>query len=184
VDLNTGTITLEEEQTKNEEPRVLPLPSQVLSALNDVEPKQGKVFDGSNLRKEWEIACATVGLGTRVLRESEGYERNDRKKPRTVRHKWHEYRGLRLHDLRRSAVRNLVRAGVSQKVAMDISGHKTTNVFQRYNITSPKDVLAAMRLVEVAAAKALPQVSAKLVQKRQPKSVKTLQVTQSKGTGA
>jgi hypothetical protein len=69
---------------------------------------------------------------------------------------WHKYTGLRLHDMRRSAVRNLVRAGVSQKVAMDISGHKTVDVFLRYNITSTTDVLAAMRQVEVAAAKALP----------------------------
>ncbi|HUC30026.1 MAG TPA: site-specific integrase [Candidatus Acidoferrum sp.] len=183
VDLNAGTITVEEEQAKNEEPRVLPLPSEVLATLRDREHKQGRVFDGTNLRTEWEIACAAVGLGTRTLKQTE-HERKDRKKPRTVSYKWHEYRGLRLHDLRRSAVRNLIRAGVSQKVAMDISGHKTTNVFQRYNITSPKDVLAAMRLVEVAAAKALPPVSAKSVQKRQPKSIKTLQVVKSKGTGA
>jgi hypothetical protein len=44
----------------------------------------------------------------------------------------------------------------SKKFAIDISGHKTADVFLRYNITSTTDVLAAMRQIEVAAARALP----------------------------
>lgn len=55
--------------------------------------------------------------------------------------------GLRLHDLRRSAVRNLIRAGVPQTVAMAISGHETEAMFRRYNITSEEDLRDAARRV-------------------------------------
>jgi hypothetical protein len=145
VDFKAGLVRLEGDQTKNSEPRFVPMPSVLVDMLREIEPKAGPVFSGKNLRTEWEIACAACGLGTRELAEGKRMVRSDRKKPRHVRNAWHRYNGLIVHDLRRSAIRNLINAGVPEKVAMQISGHKTRSVFDRYHIVSVGDVTAAMR---------------------------------------
>jgi integrase len=149
VDLRNPIIRLEEEQTKTDEARYVPLPSVLVNMLEEIEPKEGPVFSGVNLSKEWRKACAAAGLGRIIEVPGKPYDP--------------QYKGLTIHDLRRSAVRNLVNAGVPERVAMKISGHKTRSVFDRYHIVSTDDVSSAMQRLESATAQ--PAVSAKLVQK-------------------
>ena len=92
-------------------------PDALIAMLEALEQKSGTVFDGTNLRKTWHKACVAAGLGT--LTEVEG-----KPDPR--------YTGLIIHDLRRLAISNLMKAGTREKVAMMISGHKTRDVFDRF----------------------------------------------------
>ena len=70
-------------------------------------------------RKAWANACKNVGVS-----------------------------GLLFHDLRRTAVRNMIRAGIDKTVAKKISGHRTDAVFDRYNITSDEDLREAQGKLE------------------------------------
>jgi integrase len=115
VDLEGAMIRLEGEQTKTSEARIVPLPDVLVDALKKRKKKEGLVFDDTNLREQW--TKATVAA---------------------------EMPGLLVHDLRRSAIRNLIAAGVPEKVAMSISGHKTRAVFDRYHIVDAADVVNAM----------------------------------------
>jgi integrase len=135
VDLTRRQITLQGEQTKSSEPRILPLPDQLVELLKAAPNKKGRVFYQGEFRRSWMNACCRAGLGTRT-KTKKG---------------WYEYHGLIVHDLRRSAVRNLREAGVQESVIMRISGHKTRTIFDRYSIVSTEDLQRAMQRVQAVA---------------------------------
>jgi hypothetical protein len=68
-----------------------------------------------------------------------------------------KYSGLIIHDTRRTAARNFRRAGVAEKVIMEIGGWKTRSVFERYNIVDQADVREALRKLEQQRAEAAPE---------------------------
>ena len=143
VNLDRRLIRLESEQTKGDTAREVPLPSILVMMLKDIEPKTGRVFDTTNLRKEWMKACAACGLGTIIAVPGRKYD------PR--------YKGLNLHDFRRSAARNLINAGVMETSIMKICGWKTRSVFDRYAVASTADLTAAMSLWETSSEHLLSQ---------------------------
>ena len=100
-----------------------------LQGLLSAPPSYTKHIKG--FKRAWQTACDAVGLGEKEKREGKAV-----------------YRGLLFHDLRRSAVRNLIRSGVPERVAMAISGHKTRSIFDRYNITSESDLEQAARSLD------------------------------------
>jgi integrase len=115
VDLDGANITLLEGETKNDEGRVLPLVPELVKLLTRMPSREGRVFPTKRaMQQAFPTACAAAKI-----------------------------EGLLVHDLRRSAVRELRHAGIAEGVAMKISGHRDRSVFERYNVVSHDDVLDA-----------------------------------------
>lgn len=135
IDRAHGLITPPPAQSKNGEPRDLPL-SPALSAL---------------IEKRWQARLVSGPSGPRVCERA--FHR-DGEPVRDFRSAWQKAvqaigkPRLLFHDLRRAALTNLVRSGVGEQVAMRISGHRTPSVFRRYRIVSTDDVLAALTRAE------------------------------------
>jgi hypothetical protein len=84
------------------------------------------------------------------------------------------------HDFRRTAVRNLVRAGIPERVAMTMTGHKTRSVSERYNIVSPGDLREAALKLDLLNGHNFGHNSAKTAASSAPQSS---QVVESVGAG-
>lgn len=137
IDLVAGTLRLAPGSTKNRDGRLVYLTAELKAGIADqlvrvraLERTIGEItpylfphlsgpYRGQRIkgfRKMWAKACREAGCA-----------------------------GMLVHDLRRTAVRNMVNAGVSERVAMMITGHKTRMVFDRYHIVSPDDLREATR---------------------------------------
>jgi integrase len=130
VDFEARTVRLEVGETKNDQGRIIFMDDEteemLLRRWRDRKRPLPWVFLNAKgtervkrFRKAWVSACKKAGFVGRLF-----------------------------HDLRRTAVRNMVRARVPERVAMAISGHKTRSMFDRYNIVSEADLQLAARQLQ------------------------------------
>jgi integrase len=138
-----GEIRVDPETTKNRAGRVFPMTNDLRALLKSRYAEHQRLRLGGQLvpwvffrmvaqgrrgpkeprpvrafNKAWAAACVAAGCPGRIP-----------------------------HDLRRTAVRNMIRRGVPERVAMQLAGHKTRSVFDRYNIVSPGDLRTAAALL-------------------------------------
>jgi len=128
LDLRAGTVRLDPGSTKNDEGRVVYLPPELITLCTAQEARVKALEKQLGQIIRWLFPHLTGRLmGTRKV--------DFRRAGRTAcrRAGVTRYR----HDFRRTAVRNMVNNGISEKVAMTITGHKTRSIFDRYNIVSP-----------------------------------------------
>src|SRR5208282_5278651 len=121
-------IRLKATNSKNKHGRELPLVGELKEVIAHARASRTldcpTVFsrDGKPIKSfvaAWRTACKDAGLGA-----------------------------VRVHDLRRSAARNLIRAGVPENIAMHFTGHKTSSVFRRYDIVTADDLAQASSRLE------------------------------------
>jgi len=130
VDFSGRIVTLDPGTTKNKDGRLFPFTADLLALLDEQKSKREGLlcpwvftYKGGQFKsykRAWKTACRKAGLP-----------------------------GMIPHDFRRTAVRNLVRAGVPERVAMQMTGHKTRSVFDRYHIVSQGDLFDAARRVDL-----------------------------------
>jgi integrase len=134
VDFGAGTVRLEVRTTKNKHGSTFAMTPDLCALLEGQPAAVPRASHGSSriagqltrFDKSWRTACLNAGLDTLVS-----------VKPRKI------VTPRLPHDFRRTAVRNLTRAGVAESIAMKMTGHKTRSVFDRYDIVSARDLREA-----------------------------------------
>jgi integrase len=124
VDLRQGTVRFDRGETKNDEARSVYLDDELMRDMVNLFETKGScpfVFHHGGkpilkFEKAWNAACERAEVPDKLF-----------------------------HDFRRTAVRNMVRSGIPERVAMMISGHKTRSVFDRYNIVNDSDLKEASK---------------------------------------
>ncbi|MBI4528135.1 MAG: tyrosine-type recombinase/integrase [Deltaproteobacteria bacterium] len=133
VDLNARTVRLDPGTTKSGAGRVIILDGELLEAVQGQWEK----------RKVAEIPGQSPTLLCPFVFHRNGRPLGDIRDVWAAGCKAANLTGKLFHDFRRTAVRNMVRAGVHERVAMMVSGHKTRSVFDRYDIVSEDDLKEA-----------------------------------------
>ena len=137
LDLAAGTLRLDPGMTKNGDGRVVYLTPELITLLT------AQLAHVVALERARQMICPY--LFPHLTGPLAGKPRYDFKRAWYGACQRAGLAGRMRHDFRRTAVRNLVNAGVPEKVAMTITGHKTRAVFDRYHIVSPGDLQDAAR---------------------------------------
>src|SRR3989304_7997358 len=169
VNLLEGKIPLDAGTTKNDQARIIYLTGELFQAILKQKAimedkkysccpyvffREGKRI--KDFRKAWAKALLKCGYrptfkckdcGT-VTELPEGIKREDLTCQKCGSNNLKKHDKI-FHDLRRTGIRNMTRAGIPEKVAMKISGHETRSVFDRYNIVNEEDLRRASEKVSM-----------------------------------
>jgi integrase len=139
VDFDAGVVRLDVGSTKNGEGRTFPF--RMLPALEGLLTRQRASRDGLFVFHRHGAPIRDFYASWRSAVQRAAVKRHENGLEEVVRP---QVLGRIPHDLRRTAVRNLVRAGVPEKTAMLLTGHKTRSVFDRYDIVNEQDLSDAV----------------------------------------
>ena len=149
VDFVAGEVRLDPGTTKNDEGRVFPFTAELRRILEEQRRLADLVRREMGMIPRYvffhvvELKDGTLGKKSGARITGSGFDKA-----------WRRARekagcpGRIPHDFRRTAVRNLERAGVPRSVAMKLTGHKTESVYRRYAIVSAGDLRSAARQLD------------------------------------